>query len=101
MGCLLNSTCPYVNFLPDIQDIQDVVDPLTKVEAGLRGNNGQPVPLKAVHIRAKLLDLVAQVQQIYILSKISDLEILCHDMNMSIKKTHILRFCYSGNYSQT
>ena len=45
----------------DLSDVTSIVDPLSKVEAGLKGSGGQPVPLQAVHIRAKLLDLVAQV----------------------------------------
>jgi hypothetical protein len=41
--------------------VTSVVDPLSKVEAGLKGSGDEPVPLQAVHIRAKLLDLVSQV----------------------------------------
>ena len=40
-----------------------VVDPLSKVEAGLKGTGDKPIPLQSVHIRAKLLDLAAQVGQ--------------------------------------
>ena len=42
--------------------MMSVVDPLTKVEAGLKGTGDKPIPLQAVHIRARLLDLAAQVQ---------------------------------------
>ena len=45
----------------DLSDVVSVVDPLTKVTAGLKGTGDKPVPLRAVHIRAKLLDLAAQV----------------------------------------
>ncbi|CAH3018315.1 unnamed protein product, partial [Porites evermanni] len=45
----------------DLSDVMSVVDPLTKVEAGLKGTGDKPLPLQSVHIRAKLLDLAAQV----------------------------------------
>jgi len=45
----------------DLSDVMSVVDPLTKVEAGLKGTGDKPIPLQSVHIRAKLLDLAAQV----------------------------------------
>ena len=45
----------------DLSDVMSVVDPLTKVEAGLKGTGDKPIPLRSVHIRAKLLDLAAQV----------------------------------------
>ena len=41
--------------------MKDIPDPLAKVEAGLRTDKDAPVPLKSVHIRAKLVDLAAQV----------------------------------------
>ena len=41
-----------------------IVDPLTKVEAGLKGTGDKSIPLQSVHIRARLLDLAAQVGQI-------------------------------------
>ncbi|XP_072018547.1 protein mono-ADP-ribosyltransferase PARP4-like [Amphiura filiformis] len=44
-----------------INDVQSITDPLSKVQAGLLSNSDQPVPLKAVHVRAKLLDLAAEV----------------------------------------
>ena len=44
-----------------IGDVKSITDPLEKVQAGLRSNSGAPVPLKAVHVRAKILDLAAQV----------------------------------------
>ena len=46
----------------DLTDVTSVADPMSKVEAGLKGSGDQPVPLQAVHVRAKLLDLVAQVK---------------------------------------
>ncbi|KAJ7391391.1 Protein mono-ADP-ribosyltransferase parp4 [Desmophyllum pertusum] len=45
----------------DLTDVMSVVDPLTKVEAGLKGTGDKPIPLQSVHIRARLLDLAAQV----------------------------------------
>lgn len=41
--------------------MMSVVDPLTKVEAGLKGTGDKPIPLQAVDIKARLLDLAAQV----------------------------------------
>lgn len=45
----------------ELSDVMSVVDPLTKVEPGLKGTGEKPIPLQSVHIRAKLLDLAAQV----------------------------------------
>ena len=50
-----------VYFLADISDVQNKPDPLASVKAGLQGSNKEPVPLKSVHIRGKMLDMVAQV----------------------------------------
>ena len=50
-----------VYHLLDILDVQNKADPLAKVKAGLQGSNKEPVPLKSVHIRGKMLDMVAQV----------------------------------------
>ena len=44
----------------NLNDVKDVVDPMSKVKAGLQGG-GADVPLTAVHIKARLLDLAAQV----------------------------------------
>ncbi|XP_065907778.1 protein mono-ADP-ribosyltransferase PARP4-like isoform X3 [Dysidea avara] len=41
-----------------LSDVQDIEDPLNKVEAGLVGGD---IPLQSVHIKAKLIDLAAQV----------------------------------------
>ena len=38
-----------------------VVDPLSKIEAGLKSTGDKVIPLQSVHIRARLLDLAAQV----------------------------------------
>ncbi|XP_060575380.1 protein mono-ADP-ribosyltransferase PARP4-like, partial [Ruditapes philippinarum] len=45
----------------DISDIKDVQDPLAKVKAGLQGNKKEHIPLKSVHIRGKMMDMVAKV----------------------------------------
>ena len=47
--------------ITDVSDVQDVANPLDKVESGLRTSADGPVPLKAVHIRGQLMDLAAQV----------------------------------------
>ncbi|XP_065198502.1 protein mono-ADP-ribosyltransferase PARP4-like isoform X2 [Sycon ciliatum] len=43
-----------------LMEVLDVPDPLAKVDAGLRAG-GVSVPLRSVHVRAKLLDLAAEV----------------------------------------
>ena len=43
-----------------LHDVQDVTDPLSKVEPGLQAS-GADVPLQCVHIRAQLIDLAAKV----------------------------------------
>ena len=43
-----------------LEGILDVCDPLSKVNAGLQVG-GSAVPLRAVHVCAKLIDLAAQV----------------------------------------
>ncbi|XP_078664712.1 uncharacterized protein LOC144907477 isoform X2 [Branchiostoma floridae x Branchiostoma belcheri] len=46
-----------------LEDVQNIADPLDKVKGGLISKSGEetPIPLKSVHVRAKLLDLAAQV----------------------------------------
>ncbi|CAH1248284.1 PARP4 [Branchiostoma lanceolatum] len=46
-----------------LEDVQNIADPLDKVKGGLISKQGEetPIPLQSVHIRAKLLDLAAQV----------------------------------------
>ena len=43
-----------------LNDVKDIDDPLNNVEAGLVGGD---IPLQSVHIKAKLIDLAAQVIQ--------------------------------------
>ena len=52
----------HVYYFSDLTDVKDVLDPLSKVTAGLVSQGDDPVPLQAVHIRAKLLDLSAKVR---------------------------------------
>ncbi|XP_032219397.2 protein mono-ADP-ribosyltransferase PARP4 isoform X2 [Nematostella vectensis] len=59
----------------DLSDVMSIPDPLLKVEAGLKGTADKPVPLKAVHIRAKLLDLAAQVVVMQVYCNNSDVPI--------------------------
>ncbi|CAL1538041.1 unnamed protein product [Lymnaea stagnalis] len=44
-----------------INDVTDIADPMSKVKPGLIGNGDVNVELRGVHIRAKLVDLAAQV----------------------------------------
>ena len=46
----------------NLNDVKDIVDPISKVKPGLQGG-GADVPLTAVHIKARLLDLAAQVRE--------------------------------------
>uniref|UniRef100_A0A8B8EL51 Poly [ADP-ribose] polymerase n=1 Tax=Crassostrea virginica TaxID=6565 RepID=A0A8B8EL51_CRAVI len=46
----------------DVTDLKDLPNPLSKVTSGLISNNKSVrIPLKAVHIRAKVIDMVAKV----------------------------------------
>ena len=52
----------------DLSDVQGVSDPLLKMKPGLQiegsGSGGQDaVPLQGVHVRARLVDLAAQVRK--------------------------------------
>ncbi len=64
LHCMLQSFS-FPIFFPDLNDVQSITDPLSKVQAGLQSQSDQPVPLKAVHVRAKLLDLAAEVSLLY------------------------------------
>lgn len=49
-------------FIKDVTDLKDLPNPLSKVTSGLISNNKSVrIPLKAVHIRAKVIDMVAKV----------------------------------------
>lgn len=50
----------------ELSDVQNIVDPLKAVQAGLVSSADAPVPLKAVHVRARLVDLAAQVLELVI-----------------------------------
>jgi len=56
-----------VNFLSfccldiELGDVVDVKNPIDKVVAGLQTDGDKQIPLKAVHIRAKLQDLTSEV----------------------------------------
>lgn len=48
--------------IADIEDLKDLPDPLSKVTGGLIGSKGSTkIPLQGVHIRAKVVDMVAKV----------------------------------------
>ena len=44
-----------------LEDVEKITDPLENVVSGLQTSNEAPVPLKSVHVRAKLVDLAAEV----------------------------------------
>jgi len=46
-------------------------DPLAKVKAGLQGSKpNEYIPLKSVHVRAKMIDMVAKVNIPFFLSRL-------------------------------
>ena len=47
-------------YFTDLQDVKNVVDPMSKVKPGLVCGD-TPVDLKGVHIRAKMLDMASEV----------------------------------------
>ena len=53
-----HTVCISYHIAVSLNDVKDIEDPLNKVEAGLVGGD---IPLQSVHIKAKLLDLAAQV----------------------------------------
>jgi len=46
-----------------LEDVEDVSDPVQSVKPGLISDTDSCLPLKSVHVRAKLVDLAAQVCQ--------------------------------------
>ena len=51
-----------ISLSPDLRDVQDIEDPLIKVKAGLICDTHESaVILRGVHIRARLVDLAAEV----------------------------------------
>lgn len=44
-----------------LEDVEDVADPLEAVVAGLQTSNEVQIPLRSVHVKAKLVDLAAEV----------------------------------------
>jgi len=58
MAVLIISILSYIS---DITDIRDVASPLSKVDVGLCADGNKKIPLKSVHIRARLVDLAAEV----------------------------------------
>lgn len=45
----------------ELNDVQNISDPLSKVKAGLVSDSSAEIPLTAVHVKARLIDLAAQV----------------------------------------
>ena len=59
--CIGGCTCVLLFYVAiSLDGLLDVCDPLSKVNAGLQAG-GSAVPLRAVHVRGKLIDLAAQV----------------------------------------
>ncbi|XP_064614206.1 LOW QUALITY PROTEIN: protein mono-ADP-ribosyltransferase PARP4-like [Liolophura sinensis] len=51
----------FSDIMADVTRVQSKEDPLSKVTSGLVSSGDSSVPLKSVHIRARLLDMAAQV----------------------------------------
>ena len=58
--CELHRTVFSLSFTVNLNDVLDISDPMKKVKPGLQASGGD-VPLKSVHIKARLLDLAAKV----------------------------------------
>lgn len=43
--------------------MENLKNPLEDVTAGLLDSSGQQLPLQAVHVKCKLMDLLSQVEQ--------------------------------------
>lgn len=46
----------------DVSDVMDVPDPLDKVTPGLQTDSGEAILLESVSVKAKMMDLIAQVK---------------------------------------
>lgn len=49
--------------LSEDEDMESMRNPLQDVTAGLLNSSGQQLPLQAVHVKCKLMDLLSQVEQ--------------------------------------
>lgn len=47
----------------DVDGVETVTNPLDNVTAGLQDGSGQQLPLEAVHVKCKLMDLLSQVRR--------------------------------------
>lgn len=47
----------------DEEDVGSIRNPLAEAKAGLLDGSGQQLPLQAVHVRCKLMDLLSQVRK--------------------------------------
>lgn len=45
----------------NLDDVSNITNPMDKVVAGLQSNGDVKIPLKSVHVRAKLQDLTSEV----------------------------------------
>lgn len=80
---MISLSCLHCWFNPLVSSDEDeglgvTKNPLEKVTAGLLNSDGQTLPLQAVHVRCKLMDLLSQVK--YFSRKMSD----CYTIQISI-----------------
>lgn len=55
--------CVYVEVSAEDDGVESIKNPLEDVKAGLLDSSGQQLPLQAVHVKCKLIDLLSQVNK--------------------------------------
>jgi len=60
--CVCVCLCVCVGVLMDDVEVENIQNPLRDVRSGLLDVSGQQLPLQAVHVKCKLVDLLSQVR---------------------------------------
>lgn len=61
--CVRCVWCVCVELSSEEKGVESINNPLEGVTAGLLDSSGQQIPLQAVHVKCKLMDLLSQVIQ--------------------------------------
>lgn len=61
--CVCCVWCVCVELSSEEKGVESINNPLEGVTAGLLDSSGQQIPLQAVHVKCKLMDLLSQVIQ--------------------------------------
>lgn len=61
--CVVFGVCVCVELSSEEKGVESINNPLDGVTAGLLDSSGQQIPLQAVHVKCKLMDLLSQVIQ--------------------------------------